>query len=72
MNLKQMQRNNFRKASTLEHFCSDLLLNTDLNKLHFLQALVNNRLNQVWQHATHCPYLVDNPKHGHLNLPGKY
>lgn len=56
----------------MEHFHSSLLLNIVIDKLHFLLKPVKNRLNEVLQHAAHCPYLVDNPKHGHWNFTGKY
>ena len=63
----------FQLINTLiEYFHSGLVLNTVIDKLHFLLKLVKNRLNEVWQHAAHCPYLVDNLKHGHWNFNGKY
>ena len=63
----------FQLINTLmEYFHSGLVLNTVIDKLYFLRKLVKNRLNEVWQHAAHCPYLVDNLKHGHWNFNGKY
>ena len=56
----------------MEHFHIGFLINTVTEKLNLLLKVVKNRLNEVRQHAAHCPYLVDNSKRGHWNFTGKY